>query len=642
MDSAHSSARWDVLIRGARVFDGSGEAPVTEDVAIADGKVAARGAALAPAQAAQVIDAGGQWLMPGLIDIHTHFDLEVEIAPGLSEAVRHGTTTVVVGNCSLGVAFGNQRRTVNGTTQDPIVDCFARVENVPKNVLRKVADKATWDNTEAYLQHLQTLPLGPNIVPLLPHSMLRIEVMGLNDSVTRPARADELKRMGELLDAAMAQGFAGFSTDALPFHYLSNDPNRRRKIPAQHGTYQELKALTHVVRKYDRVWQATPPKDKLLQIDRNLSLTSGRLFGRPLRVTMVAALDVATNRTLAPLGVLLARALNSPLLQGHFKLQALAGAFKIWSDGALNPIFEEIEELRELNETDLEDRAARQAILSDPQFAERFRRMWNIGKRGFSIARIKRWLRREDFTFSRDLADMTVDSCPVAGWQGQTLAQIYQRARRARQDAGVAVNAQELDAFARMAGSLEDEADFFLHLLREYDTDLIWTIVTANRDAEKMESLLMNPILLPGFNDSGAHLTNMAFYDCNLRALQIAQRRGEQAVAFTVKRLTREPAEFFNLQAGAMRTGDRADLVLIDPKALAQYDAEANIQRVFREDFAHHQLVNRSDGIVTHVWVAGSLAWDVNGAAPGLGTQRKGRLLRAGASTLALDPAKAA
>ncbi len=640
--SAADTARWDVLIRGARVFDGTGTAPSIEDVAIAEGKVAARGAALCADGARTVLNANGQWLMPGLLDIHTHFDLEVEIAPGLSEAIRHGTTTVVVGNCSLGVAFGNQRRVVDDMAQDPIVDCFARVENVPKSVLRKVADQATWHTTGEYLQHLDSLPLGPNIVPLLPHSMLRIEVMGLNASVTRPARSDELQRMSALLDEAMAQGYAGFSTDALPFHYLSNDPNRQRRIPGQHGSYHELKTLTQVVRKYDRVWQATPPKDKLLQIVRNLSLTSGRLFGQPLRVTMVAALDVATNRTLAPLGVLLARVLNSRLLQGHFKLQALAGKFKIWSDGALNPIFEEIEELRELNETDLEDRAARQRILNDPQFAQRFRRMWHIGKRGFNLARIKRWLRREDFTFSRELSDMTVDTCPVAAWQGQTLAQIYHRARDARHSSTAATTAQEQAAFERMAGSLDDEADFFLHLLREYDTDLIWTMIPANHDASKMESLLMNPILLPGFNDSGAHLTNMAFYDCNLRALQIAQRRGEQAVAFTVSRLTREPAQFFNLQAGSMRIGDRADLVLLDPQALSQYDAEANIQRVFRQDFNHHQLVNRSDGIITSVWVAGSLAWDANGPAAGLGTQPKGRLLRAGATPLALHSAQAA
>ena len=130
--------RWDVLFRNALVFDGSGGAPRARR---------RRGARRARRRdrrrtcrrsRADRIDrrSRGRWLMPGLLDIHTHFDLEVELEPGLPEAVRHGTTTVVVSNCSLGLAFGAQRR--NGA--DPIVDCFARVENVPKPVLRKVAD----------------------------------------------------------------------------------------------------------------------------------------------------------------------------------------------------------------------------------------------------------------------------------------------------------------------------------------------------------------------------------------------------------------------------------------------------------------------------------------------------------------------
>ena len=82
-------------------------------------------------------DADGQWLTPGLLDIHTHEDLEAELDPGLPEVLRHGTNSVVVGNCSIGLAFGNQRQSALDPSQDPIVDCFARVENIPKTVLSK-------------------------------------------------------------------------------------------------------------------------------------------------------------------------------------------------------------------------------------------------------------------------------------------------------------------------------------------------------------------------------------------------------------------------------------------------------------------------------------------------------------------------
>ena len=222
--------QWDTLIKDALVFDGTGTPPVREDIAIRDGRIAARSAELAESQAREVIDADGQWLMPGLLDIHTHFDLEVEIEPGLPEAVRHGSTTVVVANCSLGLAFGAQRQDANGNAQDPIVDCFARVENVPKHVLRKVADTVDWSDSAGYLDHFDRLALGPNIAPMIPQSMLRIEAMGLKDCISRDPTEDELQHMESLLEKGMQEGYIGFSTDALPFHYLANDPNRKSNL----------------------------------------------------------------------------------------------------------------------------------------------------------------------------------------------------------------------------------------------------------------------------------------------------------------------------------------------------------------------------------------------------------------------------
>ena len=101
-----NKALWDTLIKNALVFDGSGSLPQAQDVAIHGGRIAAVGRNLGVENANSVMDAQGQWLMPGMLDIHTHFDLEVELEPGLPEAVRHGTTTAVVANCSLGIAYG--------------------------------------------------------------------------------------------------------------------------------------------------------------------------------------------------------------------------------------------------------------------------------------------------------------------------------------------------------------------------------------------------------------------------------------------------------------------------------------------------------------------------------------------------------
>ena len=99
---------WDTLIKNALVFDGRSDAPQPLDVAVQDGKVAELGPDLDASQARELVDAEGRWLTPGLWDIHTHLDLEVELDPGLTEVVRHGTTTAVVANCSIGVPFGRQ------------------------------------------------------------------------------------------------------------------------------------------------------------------------------------------------------------------------------------------------------------------------------------------------------------------------------------------------------------------------------------------------------------------------------------------------------------------------------------------------------------------------------------------------------
>ena len=88
--------------------------------------------------------------------------------------------------------------------------------------------------------------------------------------------------MKGLLEAAMRQGYAGFSTDAIPFHYLANEPHTDKRIPAQHAGLTELRTLLGVVRSHDRVWQCTPDASRRVATFLRFFLTSGRLFGRPL------------------------------------------------------------------------------------------------------------------------------------------------------------------------------------------------------------------------------------------------------------------------------------------------------------------------------------------------------------------------
>jgi N-acyl-D-aspartate/D-glutamate deacylase len=96
-----------------------------------------------------------------------------------------------------------------------------------------------------------------------------------------------------------------------------------------------------------------------------------------------------------------------------------------------------------------------------------------------------------------------------------------------------------------------------------------------------------------------------------------------------VKRLTKDAADVFGVEGGTIDMGDVADLILIDPKKLAEYDGETSAQRIHREEFSHEQLVNRSDGVVELVMIGGHSAWENTQFAADLGEKPMGRLLRA-------------
>jgi N-acyl-D-aspartate/D-glutamate deacylase len=196
-------------------------------------------------------------------------------------------------------------------------------------------------------------------------------------------------------------------------------------------------------------------------------------------------------------------------------------------------------------------------------------------------------------------------------------------------DRSVSRSAAESDAFDSFPSPLRREGEFLLHLFRRYDRDLRWWFTVANDRPEILRDLLFHKHLLPGFNDSGAHLINLAFFDGNLLTLQVAARESLAMVAKAVRRLTREPAEFFGVDAGRLDVGAQADVVLVDPEALRSYDTDANRRMVYRDIFEHDQLVNRSDGVVIAVFIAGEQVWDGTGFTPALGSKRLGRALRA-------------
>lgn len=620
------ASTWDLLIKGATFFDGSGDLPSVQDVAVREGKVVARGENLPAGHAEAVVEASGQWLLPGLLDIHTHLDLEVDVEPALPEVVRHGTTTVVVGNCSLGTSFGSQKT----GDQEPIVDCFTRVENIPKAVLRKVTEKITWDNTGDYMDHFKDLPLGPNIATFVPHSMLRIEVMGLKDSVSRAPTEAELVQMETLLETAMQQGYMGLSTDGLPFHYLSNDPNTAKRIPTQFASFRELRRLLKVVRKYDRVWQTTPILENRLMALFYFSLTSGRLFGKPLKTSALSAMEMTAAPKSGRLFLKVARLLNTWLFKGKLHFQALGTNFRVWSDGIVSPLFEEMTATSQLIAREYDDVEGRQKLMHDPDWVALFRKEWMHGRTGGDFAS---WKTRHGFPDSlviRDGQKLIFDGAPISHWDGESMAQVMERVQRFKAgDETAARSRAEQTAFEEFPAILRDDADFMLHMMRRYDKTFRFYADIANAGNKATLDYLLDDQALPGFNDSGAHITNMAFFDSNLMSLKLAKERDEATVARMVYRLTKEPATVFGLDAGSLAIGARADMVLLNPKALDNWEPDQTRVLEHREIFDHKQMVNRPKGIVASVFIKGVLAWANGEPQEALGRDTLGQALRA-------------
>jgi len=622
-----SGYSWDVLFRNATVYDGRGGPSRVLDLAVRDGRVAAIGSDLPQADAARVRDAQGLWLMPGLLDIHTHLDLEVDLDPRLPEVVRHGTTTVLFGNCSLGTCFGHQR---DGRGQDPIVDCFTRVENIPKPVLRKCVDAISWDNTGDYMDHFANMPLGPNVASFVPHSMLRVEVMGLEAAISRKPTEDELQRMEAILEQALQQGYLGLSTDGLPFHYLANQPHTDKRIPTQFASLTELRRLLKVLRKYDRVWQTTPIIENRLMAFVYFALTSGRLFGKPLKVSALSVMEMALAPKSANLFLGFAKLMNSRLFKGRLHFQALGTNFRVWSDGIVSPLFEELPSTAQLIALEYDDADGRRALMNDPAWVEQFRADWLHGRTGGDWASFKARMGLPDHLVIRDLERLHFDGAPVPEWDGETFEQVYQRLLRFKDgDTAAARSEAEREAFSACAERPRDDADFMLFLMRRYDKDFRFWADVSNIGNRRTLDYLLHPQALPGFNDSGAHITNMAFFDANLMSLKLAQQQGDAVVGRVVQRLTSEPAAFFGLDVGTLEVGAQADIALIDPQALRDWDCNDTRELVYRELFEHRQMVNRPEGIVREVLIRGRTVWEDSDFTAPLGEETLGRALRA-------------
>ena len=580
----HDDVTYDTIVRNGRWFDGTGAASAVRTLGIRDGHVVAISPTdLDETDCPRVIDATGHWVLPGMLDIHTHYDVEVLNGPALSESLRHGVTTVMLGSCSLSTVH------VDGTEAG---DLFGRVEAIPReHVIAAVDAHKTWRTCDEYVEALESLPLGPNLAAFIGHSDMRTASMGLDRATRkgeRPTRSEQA-RMETMLADALQAGFVGMSSMQLLFDKLDGDVCRSRTLPSTYAGPREQRRLKSLLRKAGRVLQSGPNIENPVNLGSQIAQSLG-VFRKPLKTSLLSAADVKSNpHAIALLGPV-ARLVNR--FGADFRWQHLPVPFEVYADGIDLVIFEEFG--AGAAALHLSDRLERDALMGDEEYRRRFRKDYE------SRFGLRVW--------HRDFFDADIVECPDATVIGQSFGEVGR-------DRGI------------------HAVDAFLDLVLEHGKALRWRTTISNHRPEVLKKLARDPGVQMGFSDAGAHLRNMAFYNMGLRLLRHvrdadAAGRPFMTIEHAVHRLTGELADWYRLDAGHLRIGDRADLVIVDPAHLDDR-LDAYAEQTVEQYGGLSRMVNRNDETVRAVFVGGRAVF-LNGDPTDLvGRTRTGRFLRA-------------
>lgn len=553
---------FDVVIHNGLYFDGTGAPARRTTIGVRDGRIAATDlSAEQSANAAKSVNAEGKWVMPGFLDTHTHYDSELIVSPSLSESVRHGVTTALVGSCSLSMVCSEY---------EDASDIFTRVETVPREkVLPILKQHKTWSTPAEWVEYVKHKPLGPNLVSFLGHSDMRVAVMGLSRATDKDVvpTEEEMQKMEHLLEEALQNGFLGLSSMCLKWDKIDGDREWSKSLPSTYARWREIRRLNKLLRRYKRVHQGAPNAASPLQILQYLWETIG-IGRRPLKTTLISLMDLRGNATLRPLAQLASRLVN--WVRGDFRWQLLPTPFTVYADGIDVVFFEEFG-AGEMA-LDLKDKVERDALLKDEKYRRDFRKFYGE--------------KLSPRVWQRDFGDAIILECPDQSVVGRNFAEIAK-------ERGI------------------HEVDLFLDLVVKHGKSLRWYTTVANHRMDVLGRMVQDDNTLITFSDAGAHIRNMAFYNLPLRFLKLVKSshdRGEPLMPIekAVWRLTGEQADWLNVEAGKIREGDRADLVIVDPEAFNQ-DLEA-VHWAEMENFGLERLVNRNPGLVKLVLINGQVA----------------------------------
>ena len=498
---------YDLVIKNGTVVDGTGAPRVRADIAIKDGMIAEIGKV--SGGALRSIDAGELIVAPGFVDPHTHYDAQICWDPLLTCTSWHGVTSVVMGNCGVGIA------PCKPEVHEIAAWDLVNVEAIPFDALSK---GITWDwvSFPEFMDAAARRGVGINVGFLAPLTPFRHFVMG-EESMERAASPNETQRIAALLHEAMAAGAMGFSTTTLAQHIGF----RGQPLACRLASRDELKACSNVLKELGKGSIEIALTRRAGQVlDDEYQLLDFLLAESARPVTWLAMASRPdkpeyAEETLKRLEPLIRRGGVPQVLCKPFVVQIdLRNPFSFADMEAWNHVFNQPAE-------------AQKRIYADPAFRDSFRK------------------------------ELTRPHLFNGKWHRVEVLEVTNPAMKGLERKTVGEIAEERGA---------DPLDTFLDLALEDNLDIQYTM--AQFDESGIERLIKDDRTLVGLSDGGAHVNMLcdAGYCTYLLGHWV---REKQALTLEqgIKRLTTEPADFFGIKdRGRLVKGLAADVAIFDPE----------------------------------------------------------------------------
>lgn len=503
--------QYDVLIKNGTLVDGTGAPRFSGSLAIKGDKIAAVGDVDGVAD--ETINADGAIVAPGFIDPHTHYDAQICWDGAVTPSSWHGVTSVVMGNCGVGIA------PCRPEAREIAMRDLVNVEAIPYDVLK---EGITWDweTFPEFMNAAASRKPSLNLAFLAPLTPFRHYVMG-EESLERAANKFEIKKIKALLSEAIDAGAFGFSSTILNQHLGFQG----RPLACRNANREELKAYSNILKQKGKgVIEVALTRQVGVLEEEQCELLDFLLDESNRPVTFIALFDRDdipeavrdTLRKAAPMIKKGARPQTSPLpltreinMRSPFSFAAFPSWKRLFDD---------------------KSKAAQESVYKDTGFRNQFR-------------------------------EELKNPLTMGNWDRITLHEVFHPDLKNYE--GLSVG-----EIARSRG--QDGVDAFLDIALADDLRCEYTVASFNTRVDRMAELLNDPSVLIGLGDGGAHVDMLcdSGYPTYLLGTWVRERE-VLSMEEGVRRLTSDPADLFGIKdRGRLQPGWAADVTIFDPTSI--------------------------------------------------------------------------